>query len=247
MIDSVRNTVLSVMNKNNYGYISPADFNLFAKQAQLDIFENYFYKFNNQINKENARMSGTGLADIARQYDEVISSFSTSSELTNLSDNVYAVPDDCYYLNVLEYVPTGVEIERIQENKLRSMLGSSFMAPTTAFPVYTYRSGDATSILFPGFDGSSVVIYPITIDGATDVAAYYIRYPKDPKWTYISLVNGEPVFNQSAIDYQDFELPLADEPTLVLKILQYAGISVREGDVYTFSNTEEQEENASEK
>ena len=36
MINSVRNTVLAIINKNNYGYISPSDFNLFAKQAQLE-------------------------------------------------------------------------------------------------------------------------------------------------------------------------------------------------------------------
>ena len=55
MINSVRKTVLSVLNKNNYGYITPDDFNLYAKQAQLDIFDDYFYDYNYQINKENAR------------------------------------------------------------------------------------------------------------------------------------------------------------------------------------------------
>ena len=42
-INEVRNTVLAIANKNNYGYISPQDFNLYAKQAQLDMFEDYFY------------------------------------------------------------------------------------------------------------------------------------------------------------------------------------------------------------
>ena len=42
MINSVRNTVLAILNKNNYGYIAPNDFNLYAKQAQLDLFEDYF-------------------------------------------------------------------------------------------------------------------------------------------------------------------------------------------------------------
>ena len=72
MINSVRNTVLAILNKNNYGYISPQDFNLFAKQAQLDIFEDYFYQYNYQLNKENKRMSGTGYADITKGYEEVI-------------------------------------------------------------------------------------------------------------------------------------------------------------------------------
>ena len=55
MIDAVRNTVLAILNKNNYGYLSPSDFNLYAKQAQLEVFENYFYTYNNQLNLENAR------------------------------------------------------------------------------------------------------------------------------------------------------------------------------------------------
>ena len=54
MIDSVRETVLSTLNKNNFGYISPVDFNLFAKQAQLDLFEDYFYDFNREVTKQNS-------------------------------------------------------------------------------------------------------------------------------------------------------------------------------------------------
>ncbi len=69
IINSVRETVLSVLNKNNYGYITPSDFNLYAKQAQLDIFEDYFYQYNYQVNQENARQSGIGLTDIKKVYD----------------------------------------------------------------------------------------------------------------------------------------------------------------------------------
>lgn len=232
MIDSVRNTVLSVINKNNYGYISPADFNQFAKQAQLDIFEQYFQKYNNQINKENARMSGTGLADIAKQYEEVISTFSESAQLVQVSGNTYALPADYYLLDVIQYNPTTKIVEPIAESKLRYM-SSTLMAPTQTFPLYVQR-------------GNNIDIQPVTINGATDITAFYIRYPRDPKWTYFTLVNGEPVFNQSALDYQDFELPDSDEPELVNLILQYAGISVREGDVYTFGDREEQKETVSE-
>ena len=39
MIQQVYDAVLAILNKNNYGYLSPADFNLYAKQAQLDLFE----------------------------------------------------------------------------------------------------------------------------------------------------------------------------------------------------------------
>jgi len=75
MINSVRNTVLSILNKNNYGYISPSDFNLFAKQAQLEIFDGYFKELNQVINAENARMSGTEYADLNKGTRESIDIF----------------------------------------------------------------------------------------------------------------------------------------------------------------------------
>ena len=83
MINSVRQTVMSVLNKNNYGYISPSDFNLYAKQAQLDLFENYFYQYNYQLQKENARQSGTGYADITKGLEEVINTFSETKFLSH--------------------------------------------------------------------------------------------------------------------------------------------------------------------
>ena len=35
MINEVRNAVMAVINKNNYGYISPSDFNLFAEKLSM--------------------------------------------------------------------------------------------------------------------------------------------------------------------------------------------------------------------
>ena len=42
-IDTVYQRVLALANKEQRGYITPQEFNLFANQAQLDIFEQYFY------------------------------------------------------------------------------------------------------------------------------------------------------------------------------------------------------------
>ena len=33
---------MAVLNKDNNGYITPEEFNLFAKQAQLELFEGVF-------------------------------------------------------------------------------------------------------------------------------------------------------------------------------------------------------------
>ena len=42
-VDTVYQKVLAIANKEQRGYITPQEFNLFANQAQLDIFERYFY------------------------------------------------------------------------------------------------------------------------------------------------------------------------------------------------------------
>ena len=63
---------MAVLNKDNNGYLTPEEFNLFAKQAQLEIFEEYFYNYNNLLNKNNKRLSNTGYADLPRQLEEVI-------------------------------------------------------------------------------------------------------------------------------------------------------------------------------
>jgi hypothetical protein len=221
------------LNKNNYGYISPNDFNLFAKQAQLDIFENYFYRYNYQILKENARESGIGYADIKKQYEEVIDSFSKIVSLTKAS-GVFALPAD--YYTIVRIIHTNgvgkmVEAEKVSLARAQQLLMSNLTQPIELFPAYI-QSED------------KVTIYPDTI--STGVSCYYVRYPKDPKWTY-NLVSGEPLFNQGAIDYQDFELPLTDEPTLVAKILQFAGMSIREIEALNFGTQQEQTEIAIEK
>tara|TARA_Y100001973_G_scaffold57325_1_gene84563 strand:- start:395 stop:1129 length:735 start_codon:yes stop_codon:yes gene_type:complete len=239
MINSVRNTVLAIINKNNYGYISPSDFNLFAKQAQLDLFDEYFYNYNEQINEENARLSGTGYANIKLGYEEVIDTFSVTEFLTQktLNTSTYFLPStnttgsDYYLLNKVLCFSAGNllgQAEKVSHNKITLLNNSLLTTPNTTFPAYTQ-------------EGDSITIFPTTINSGQDVQAQYIRYPKDPKWTYVTLFNGEPLFDQTAADFQDFELPVDDANDLVAKILQYAGVSIREREVIQYGLTDEQQ------
>ena len=222
MINSVRNTVLAVANKQNFGYITPADFNLYAKQAQLDLFEDYFYSYSQQLYKQNARRSGSGYADIVKGLEEVIDSFSVISTPSPASAPIYPLPQDYYLINSVRYGTR--EVERVSNNKIIQLSSSNLTAPNATFPAYV-------------LNGNDITVYPDTI--LTGITLQYIRKPLDPKWTYATLSGGEPVFDQGSSDYQDFELPESDEPSLVAKILQYAGISIREKDVYQFGVNEE--------
>jgi len=322
MINSVRNTVLAILNKNNYGYISPQDFNLFAKQAQLDIFEDYFYQYNYQLNKENKRMSGTGYADITKGYEEVIDLFSVTLPLSQAtaSTNIYSLPsllttnNDYYLINKMlinsvvitsgtttatvggqnKIIDTsgvdfnalgvqvgdlvGVEIGGVSYNLLITSVATAgdelTVTPNvvSTFPLdyAVYKAKSLTeaekvthskitllnnSILtspstdYPAYTQEALVgdLFPDTINQPGQVICQYIRYPFDPQWTYTTLSGGEPVFNQSNPSYQDFELTIDDEPTLIMKILQFAGMSIREIQAVQFGQAAEQYEDTKEK
>ena len=325
MIDEVYSTVLSVLNKNNYGYLSPSDFNLFAQQAQLDIFEDFFYSYNYQLSKENVRQSGTGYADIKKGIEEDIAIFSASVILdqpaaTANTANLYNLPSDYYFIDKLYFYPTTLfsgatsatlpfklvdttlnqftastiapnppigslvvntspagapaapmltcyvtavdststlslsadifqevtflenykiydannitQIDKVEQNKIFNLTSSNLTSPTKQFPAYV-------------LEGNIATVYPSTINQKGDVSCQYIRYPKIPNWTY-TMVQNTPLYNPLAVDYQDFEVPQDNVPDLINKILQYAGMQIREKEVYNFGVSEDSAEQQSE-
>jgi hypothetical protein len=314
MINSVRNTVLSTLNKNNYGYISPADFNLYAKQAQLEVFEEYFSNYNKTVTMENLRRSGTDYADLGQALAETMEYFLTSNFLIKSTTNNFFIPsvtttgDEAYMVSRLStyttlittstnttvlsgslvdsaanFIAAGVQVGDIVSNastnqvatvttvtSATSLVLSKNIFPSTGIPptgvgYFIYSASNvkdlekvssgkitmlnnsmltAPSLLFPAYTQENDVYraYPAAISNPGQVQAVYFRYPLDPKWTYISLAGGEPAFDQSQPDYQDFEMPAEDEFKLITKILQYCGVSIREAQVTQFATAKEQRE-----
>ena len=138
----------------------------------------------------------------------------------------YVIYDGQYGLN---------EAERVLNDKIVLLNRSLLTTPSEMFPAYVQNENILT-------------LFPNTVNDFGMVRCQYLRYPKDPKWTYLDLgTGGEPVFDQSQSDFQDFELPLDDEPTLVMKILQYAGMSIREIQAVQFAQAAEQYDDQEEK
>ena len=104
MINEVRNSVMFILNKDNRGYITPMEFNTYARQAQLDIFQKYMYEYSNAIVKQNARYHGEGYSNIAQRISEVIDRLSEYDTLqyNALGANV-KVPINCYYIEKVVY------------------------------------------------------------------------------------------------------------------------------------------------
>jgi hypothetical protein len=243
MINEVRSIVLSVLNKNNYGYISPSDFNLYAKNAQMELYDEYFSSYNKTINMENVRTSGTDYANVIMTISEVLETFMRPDFLVQVSvgTNEYYYPSltttgynaymidriECYN-SLLPNTRLG-DADKVSFGKLGMLLASNLTKPTEEYPSYTLHN-------------NIITVYPETLNKANSVKCYYFTYPKDPNWTYSELSNGEPTFNPSLDGYQDFEMPKEDIYKLSMKILQYAGISIREVDVVQYAIGQEQQQ-----
>lgn len=229
-INSVRNTVMYLLEKENNGYINPETFNAYCVMAQLDIFENIFYEYTNWLNKESRRLTNTEYSNIPknlREQIDVFASYTTPSNFTyNSTDNLWNYSGSDFYrsgnLSLVNAQGKKIDIEETTKSELNRL--NNLKLVSTTYPLYEKIN-------------NSFRIHPIVPLGYT-VEMFYIRKPKDPKWTYIN-VSGNPIYNASATDKQDFELMPNQLAPLVMKILSYCGVSLREEQVVQVANSEE--------
>ena len=66
-IDTVYQTVLALANKEQRGYITPQEFNLFAEQSQLEIIEQYFYDINQFDRVPDNSLEYSNMVDLINQ------------------------------------------------------------------------------------------------------------------------------------------------------------------------------------
>jgi hypothetical protein len=226
MINSVRNTVLYILNKENQGYISPEQFNEYATAAQLEIFESYFHNYSKAVNRRNKHLHTSGHGDVAKRIMEVIDYFTFDQILTYDGSTLrFNLPKDMYHTGTAYLPSTNIEVELVPHNKLQNLLRGHDTAPTVSYPI-------------GAIIGDEIQVYPTSINSTGSIIMNYVRYPVDPKWTYINS-SGSPVFNQSALDYQDFEIPLDDKFNLILKILSMAGVEINSQQAIQYGKAEE--------
>ncbi len=281
-VNTVYQTVLLILNKEQRGYMTPVEFNKIGTQVQLEIFERYFEDLNQQI---RIPQTDTDYADRVSSLDEKISLFKTignttyangsfslpaesgssqatfttvtilnqqaytittitANQLTSGTTTVYLdgiastaysingttitlnvapaagidifivnVQDDFYRLGTVIYstgaLPTQ-ELERVDRGELYHLLSSKLTAPTTTYPIYVYER-------------QKLFVYPQTIQ--TGVQATYIRKPVDPIWNF-TLSGNAYVYNPDTS--LNFELHDSEQTEIVLKVLLYAGVVVKD-------------------
>ena len=101
-INTVYQRVLAILNKEQRGYVTAQEFNLFANQAQSDLFEQYFYDIN-----QFSRIPGndTEYSDMLNILNEKISPFENSAALVYGAAS-FALPADLYRLGAVVYANT---------------------------------------------------------------------------------------------------------------------------------------------
>ena len=293
-VDTVYQRVLSILNKEQRGYVTPQEFNLFANQAQMDLFEQYFYDIN-----QFGRMHGndTEFSDMLTLLNEKINIFEVTAPMT-YAVTYWTPPANLYRIGTIIYNNTGVE--RINQNEFLYINKSPLTKPSNERPVFVasasgykvygsliVRSSNSTlngtvsssatiniSAANPSISIGNIVtgtgisgvvtVTAIAANGTaitlssvqslsnstvltfttpaatqlitTEVTCNYIKRPATAEWAG-ALVDGSKLQNSSAS--VDFELHPSEETELVMKILELAGISTRELQVYQIAAQEE--------
>ena len=213
-VDTVYQTVLALANKEQRGYITPQEFNLFADQAQMEIFNQYFYDLNRAI-----RIPGnqSDYADDNGILQDKISIFIETSAYNAGDDQL--LPEDFYRMSLVTV--DGNTAEKTSREQ-QEMYKSPLTTPTKSRPIF-YVRGNAFSVR-PSADVETIISY--------------IRKPKNPKWSYV-IINKKALWNPDAPDKQDFELNPEEQTNLVIKILKLAGVSIKD---YNLAQSAGQEE-----
>ena len=226
-VDTVYQRVQSILNKESRGYLTPQEFNLFANQAQLEIFEQYFFDLNQY---ERLPKKDTEYSNLVKTINERISKFKTSATLTYTDTSYFSMPSNMHKLGTVIYNST-TPVEEIDQKNLLEYTLSPLVAPSSTNPVYIQNIQTTSSVW-------SITVYPSSINGGTGqvITATYIRKPVEASWTSQTVV-GNALYDSS--NSTNFELHDSEEANLVIKILVYAGLSIQDPEISQIAENKE--------
>ena len=227
-VDTVYQRVLVLANKEQRGYITPQEFNLYANQAQMEIFEQYFYDLN-----QASRVTGndTVHADIDDMLEEKLSIFERTENIsTAFPDQLgggFVIPDNIYRIS--KVFRGAIDYEILSTKDWRDCInGAPLIAPTATRPIANISNSNLRTN--PTGGARSVV--------------FFVR-PADVNWTYV-VINKKAMYNAIPTTGH-FELHPSEETELVYKILKFAGVSMKALDIMRAGQIQEQSQVQQEK
>ena len=245
-IDTVYQKVLVIANKEQRGYITPQEFNLYANQAQQEIFEQYFYDLNQQARIPGNEYVYADVDDMLEEKLQIFENTDTTTEvaLYNTFGSVgFVIPDYMYRISKIEfdhYNGAGTliatrDVEILKTTDFRNCInGGPLTMPDNYRPIANIRNNILRIVGGTTFNPSIPIINPLLVS-----SIIYFQKPSEVAWGYF-IVGGKALYDTQIYDpntgtgkTKHFELHMSEENELVYKILKYAGVSMRRDDVAT--------------
>jgi hypothetical protein len=226
-VDTVYKTVLLILNKEQRGYMTPDEFNKVGAQVQLEIFEKYFEDLNQLTRVPQNDMD---YADRVAYLDEKISVFKIyGSPITPNSNGLVSLPSALH--NIGTVTMNDIEVERVPRNSYYNLKKSPLTKPSLSYPVYLLQGNG------------------IQLDPSGTVVFDYIKKPSNPTWGYTTGAVGQFVFQEpgSGSSSVNFELHSSEQTEVILRILAYAGIIIRDPNIVQAASAQVQRDNINEK
>ena len=232
-INTVYNAVLVITNKDNRGYITPEEFNSLATQAQESIFASYFMREMTYEMQTGGSNVDSDFSNPTLTVAQKINAFYKLHTPT-LTNDIYPYPADFYKLGVVNVNNIVADYSSHEDAKYINL--SPLTYPVATQPVYTLAS-------------NGVKVLPSSV--TTGVTFDYLSKPNKPKWGYV--LNGtipyyDPTVFDPATDSYDinaksynFELDPSEQSELIIRILAYAGVVIKQADVAQFALGREQQ------
>ena len=224
-VNTVYQTVLLILNKEQRGYMTPDEFNKMGEQVQLEIFEKYFEDLNQLI---RSPQTDSDYADRVTYLEEKISEFETVNAAQFVSGGTLTLPNNLHRINTVAY--SGIELQSLGRKEFYNIVRSPLTAPTETYPVYTQDNG-------------YLRILPTSI---TSVETTFLRTPTAPVWGFT--VDGNlQIFIYSSGTSTNFELHISEQTEVILRILAYAGLIIRDPQIVQAASAQVQQQNINEK
>tara|TARA_R110000803_G_C11956709_1_gene318246 strand:+ start:646 stop:1359 length:714 start_codon:yes stop_codon:yes gene_type:complete len=212
-VNTVYTTVLTILNKEQRGYLTPDEFGKVAAQVQLEIFEKFFEDYNQLLRMPKTDVEFASRIDHMREDFQI---FEKNDDASAVTDNIYTQPTDLHRFGSAIYNRglNSPAIEVISSRDYRKQVLSPLTQPTTNFPIAQYKDDKLT--VFPE------VLTPL----ASDVTFNYIRKPVDPVWAFT--IGGVGQYVYDSVNSVQFEIDESNQPQVVLEILKYTGVIIRD-------------------
>ncbi len=139
---------------------------------------------------------------------------------------VTATPEDFYRLGTVTYQDSK-EAQLSQRNELLYLNNNPLVAPTKTYPVYLYED-------------SKLYLYPQTI--TSDISVSYLRKPVDVIWNF-TIPSGQNYYQYTPDNSVNFELSKTEQTNIILKILLYSGVVIRDPAIINVAAQQVQQEN----